>query len=369
MSTEVATTKAQTPATWKDTLANAMPSIAESLPRHITADKFRQVAATAIGSTPALKQCMQRNPAAVLTALASCAKDGLLPDNKQAALVPYKDNLTYIPMISGVLMRMRNSGEVESISAEVVYENDHFDVVLGDDPRIDHKPNWKTDRGGPVAAYAIIRMTSGEVYREVMSKQQIEDVKSASKAKGGPWSGPFVLEMWRKTVLKRAAKYCPLSDERIRTMLDRDNDLYDLDQPRQPTPMQSRFEKLRAEAPRPRYGQAEDEQPSRDINEDIEDAEFIEATPTPQTGLDDGEAEEPVTSHETGKLQDTLSPSEESSASPPPNAKEFYAESMAKLKGAHKTERKKVLDDIIFNPHWDDLSKSQQDTLQNAAEA
>lgn len=234
MTTEVATTQQKAPARWKALLDQAMPSIAESLPAHVTKQKFRQVAASAIGSTPMLRECLESNPAAVLSALGQCAADGLLPDGRKAALVPFRDNkrnrldLTYIPMIAGVLQRMRQSGEVLSITSRVVHKNDTFEIDYGDEDRISHKPCMDGEPGPRIGAYAIIKLKGGETYREFMTAKQIKAVKDASRAKNGPWTGPFEDEMWRKTVLKRAAKYCPFSDDLV-SLLDRDNSFYDPD--------------------------------------------------------------------------------------------------------------------------------------------
>lgn len=381
---EIVKTEGAAPApakrTWKVTLEEAMPSIAAGLPRHITPDKFRQVAATAIGSTPDLLDCMHKNPRAVLTALANCAKDGLLPDNREAALVAFKGNLTYIPMISGVLKRMRNSGEVASISSAIIYANDTVDYVQGDDEKLVHKPKWDGDRGEAVAAYAIIKLTSGETYREVMSKKEIMAVKNASRAKGGPWSGPFELEMWRKTVLKRAAKYCPLSDERIRDMLDRDNDLYDLDAVRAPQPsMRDAFRaapaipytQARAEAHDPDTGEIIDADVVRDINEDIEDTDPGE-TPS-QPGEDAGE-DSPVQASQADALPEQSpepASGDASAAQSEPEqdegAKRFYAATMKEIRAATTAgQREAALKGAKANGYWDLLTDAQRAAINKA---
>jgi recombination protein RecT len=110
-------------------------------------------------------------------------------------------------MVGGVLKLIRNSGELESIAARIVFENDKFEYQLGDDEKIVHTPLLKGMRGQPMGAYAIAKMKEGAIYREYMTADEIEAVKNASKAKDGPaWSGQFYLEMWKKSVLKRLAK-------------------------------------------------------------------------------------------------------------------------------------------------------------------
>lgn len=260
---------------WRARLDDNLPAVMEALPSHISHDRFKRIAANAIASTPDLRKCMDSNPGKVLTALLQCAQDGLLPNGREAALVAYGGDLTYIPMISGVLKRMRQSGEVKSVRARIVHENDEFEIIYGDDERFDHKPAM-SERGEPVGAYAIIELADGEVYREWMDKAEIEKVKQAAKAKKGPWSGSFELEMWRKTVLKRAAKYCPMSAD-LQEMMDRDNALYDLDvvERRIPT-ARDKFASLAAQPERMTF----DDVPARDVNDDEDVVE--EAAPEPE---------------------------------------------------------------------------------------
>lgn len=356
MTNAVATTNRNVPA-WRGTLDKAMPSIIESLPAHVTPEKFQQVAATAIGRTPMLKQCMESNPQKVLLALSDCASDGLMPNGKEAALVPFNDrknnrlDLTYIPMISGVLKRMRQSGEVSGISARIVHENDVFEYHEGDDERLRHVPAWQ-DRGNPVGAYAIIKLRSGEIYREVMSKSDILAVKNASKARGGPWSGPFELEMWRKTVLKRAAKYCPFSDERMQVMLDRDNELYDMD--RAQAPKRSLLESF-----------AEDENPPVDVAGEEED--IIDVVPSSYDHGDE-EGAAPLPENEAAPSTD---PEPEAKPAPSQNTEKqkFYVDTMRRMKNAKlKDERVRILDEVSRNPLWKELDEPKQNKVIEAAE-
>lgn len=273
----------QVPA-WRSRLDANLPAVMEALPAHIGKDKFKRIAANAVASTPALKRCMEKNPGAVLGALLRCAQDGLLPNGREAALVPYKDDLTYIPMIAGVLKQMRNSGEVKSVRARIVHENDEFKIIYGDDERFEHDPAL-SNRGSAIGAYAIIELADGEVYREWMDRDDIMKVKGAAKAKGGPWSGPFELEMWRKTVLKRAAKYCPMSAD-LQELMDRDNALYDLEAVevrREPT-AKAKFASLQSAPERLTF----DEVPAKDISDD--EAEVEPEKPTAKRARKDIDA-------------------------------------------------------------------------------
>lgn len=208
------------------------------LPNHIPVEKFKRVVVVAVSQNPDLFHADRRS---FFNAAQKCAVDGLLPDGRQAALVVYNTKtkvrlpdgtseerwvpaVQYMPMIAGVRQRMRNSGEVLSAEAHVVYRNDKFFQKFGDDPAIVHEPPpFGTERGDPVGAYAIIKLKNGEVLREVMDKQQIERVRAISKSKDGPaWKGWWD-EMARKTVMRRCAKAAPNSAD-VDTLLDRDEE-------------------------------------------------------------------------------------------------------------------------------------------------
>ena len=227
---------------FKQNLELAAPSIAEVLPRHVDLDRFKRIVASAVASNKDLSRAAAENPTSILTSALACAKDGLIPDGREAALVVFNTKIKgqngeqdrwaataqYMPMIGGILKMMRQSGEVASLSSHVVYEADEFDYELGDEEKIIHKPALVEDRGKMVAAYAILKTKDGGIYRELMGRDQIMAVKSISKtASKGPWSGPFESEMWKKTVLRRLAKRAPLSTDVI-DLIQRDDDMYDL---------------------------------------------------------------------------------------------------------------------------------------------
>ncbi|MEM1088151.1 MAG: recombinase RecT [Pseudomonadota bacterium] len=240
---QVATKPRQSPLDrFKQKVDLAAPSIEQVLPRHVDMDRFKRILLSAVGHNDDLKRAAAENPQSILTSALACAKDGLIPDGREAALVVFNTKTKgksgerdrwvataqYMPMIGGVLKMMRQSGEVQTLSAHVVHDRDEFDYQLGDDERIHHKPALVDDRGKMIAAYAVLKTKDGGVYREIMGRDQIMAVKGISKtASKGPWSGPFEGEMWKKTVLRRLAKRAPLSTDVI-DLIQRDDNMYEL---------------------------------------------------------------------------------------------------------------------------------------------
>ena len=65
------------------------------------------------------------------------------------------------------------------------------------------------------------------VMREVMDRDQIEQVRKVSRSgNGGPWKDWWT-EMARKTVTRRLSKRLPILDARIAEAIQRDDDLMD----------------------------------------------------------------------------------------------------------------------------------------------
>ncbi|HSW34700.1 MAG TPA: recombinase RecT, partial [Steroidobacteraceae bacterium] len=164
--------------------------LAQALPAGIAADRFIRVTLTAIQLQPELLECDRKS---LLLACLRAANDGLMPDGREGAFVVFKGKkgkaAQWMPMYAGLLKKVRNTGELVSISANVVYERDHFDYELGDEERIVHKPAIG-DRGKPIAAYAIAKLKSGGIEREVMDATAIRQVQAVSRATSddGPWA-------------------------------------------------------------------------------------------------------------------------------------------------------------------------------------
>ncbi|MFN3891952.1 MAG: recombinase RecT [Beijerinckiaceae bacterium] len=197
--------------------------IAAALPPHIPVERFMRVVLTAVNSNPDLLRADRRS---LFEAAMKAAQDGLLPDGRDGAFVMFKDKAQWMPMVGGILKKVRNSGELLTISAQVAYEKDRFVYVLGDDEKIEHEPHMDGDRGKPRLAYAIARTKDGGIYREIMTVSEIEKVRAVSRAaKNGPWVSWWE-EMAKKTVIRRLAKRLPMSSD-LDDLIRRDDELYD----------------------------------------------------------------------------------------------------------------------------------------------
>lgn len=196
----------------RGTLTKMSSEFQAALPPQIPVEKFIRTTLTAVQMNPELLQADRRS---LLGTAMKAAQDGLLLDGREAAPVIFNTKegkmVQYMPMVGGILKKIRNSGELATISAQVAYENDQFEYTLGDDEAIMHKPFLGADRGKAIAVYAIAKTKDGAIYREVMSVSDVEKVRASSRAKnGGPWV-QWWDEMAKKTVIRRLSKRLPSS--------------------------------------------------------------------------------------------------------------------------------------------------------------
>lgn len=220
MATQAAEQSANPVAVIRQNLTAMAPEFKAALPAHVSVEKFSRVAMTAIQNNPDLVSSDRRS---LFGAIVRLAQDGLLPDGREAALVMFGQKVQAMPMIAGVLKKIRQSGEVAKVSAQVVYSNDQFEVRYGFDEDVIHVPPLLSEsRGEPIGAYATAVLKDGSKLLEVMSKEEIEKVRSVSRAKGnGPWVS-WWSEMARKTVMRRLSKRLPMSTDLEEEVFARD---------------------------------------------------------------------------------------------------------------------------------------------------
>lgn len=128
----------------------------------------------------------------------------------EAYLVPYGDQVTFIPGYRGLIKLAWNSGQLRTIAARVVHENDEFSYAYGLHPDLVHKPG-RGDRGGITDVYAAATLLDGGAEFEVMSVAEVEAIRARSRAgKKGPWVTDWEA-MSRKTCVRQLAKWLPMA--------------------------------------------------------------------------------------------------------------------------------------------------------------
>lgn len=226
-STQTAVAEADKPQTITEILTSAKfkAQMALALPKTLTADRLTRIVLTECRKTPELRRC---NPQSFFGAVLQCAQLGLEPGSAlgHCYLLPYgngkakdgRPNCQLIIGYRGMIDLARRSGQIISINAYCVHKKDDFVYELGLHPDIKHRPSAEAERGPVTYVYAVAQLQGGGVQFEVMSRAEIEAVRSQSKAgTRGPWVTHWE-EMARKTVVRRLFKYLPVSTEALRAV-------------------------------------------------------------------------------------------------------------------------------------------------------
>jgi recombination protein RecT len=229
---------------FRDNLNRMSPEFAKVLPPHITPDRFVRTAMNAIQQNPSL---LELDRGSLFGAVMRAASDGLLADGKQGAIIPFKGKAQWMPMVYGILMKVRNSGELASIAAQLVYKNDKFKYwVDSDGEHIEHEPELFSDRGELIGTYALAKTKDGAVYIEVITEKQMQDIKNASRSKdSGPWNSVFADEMRKKSAIRRLAKRLPMSTD-VEAIIQAEDSDYELAKPVTNEPRPERKSRLDA---------------------------------------------------------------------------------------------------------------------------
>ncbi len=197
---------------------NVQKQFAMALPRvGITAERMTRFALTALNRTPAL---LKTQPQTFLACVVQSAQLGLDPSGitGEAYLIPYKDVCTFIIGYRGLLKLARRSGKIKEAAAHVVHEKDTFEFEYGLNSRLVHKPSTEKDPGPMLYAYAYAKFIDGGQAFEVMTKEQVDAIRTRSRAgNNGPWVTDYP-EMAKKTAFRRLAKWLPLEPEDYRAV-------------------------------------------------------------------------------------------------------------------------------------------------------
>lgn len=214
-------------------------TIASLLPAHFPPDRMLKLALGALRTNPKLTGA---SLSSLLGAVVTCAQLGLEPNTPlgHAYLIPFdkRENRggqwvtveTQVQVVigyKGLLDMARRSGEIESISAHEICQNDKFEFEFGLDERLTHSYKLTDQRGPVVGFYAAAKLKGGGRCFEVMSLADVNAIRDESAKKNrakkdaqgryiitGPWADHYV-EMGRKTVLRRLVKWLPISIENL----------------------------------------------------------------------------------------------------------------------------------------------------------
>lgn len=193
-----------------------------ALPKHMNADRTLRILMTEMRRNPELNKCTIQS---VLCSIMHASQLGLEIGSLlgQGYLVPYNrcidkrsnryaKECQFIIGYRGMIELSRRSGDITSLIAHAIFENDFFEFQYGLNEKLNHVP-VQTNRGNFIGAYAYATIKGGGHAFGVMFKDEIEMIRKFSKtANSGPWVNHYE-EMGKKTVVRRLFKFLPISAE------------------------------------------------------------------------------------------------------------------------------------------------------------
>lgn len=174
---------------------------------------------SALVSDTKLRSC---DPLSLRKCIANVVTAGLTlsPVMKFCYLIPRRINgqmeSTLEISYMGLIKMMTDSGTVAKMEAHIIYRNDEYDIQYGARPIFEHRPVLE-NRGEMIAVYAVAHIRGVDPQVELLTKDDVLEIKKRSQASVGPWID-FEAEMWRKSAIKRLFKYLPkteMSDQLI----------------------------------------------------------------------------------------------------------------------------------------------------------
>lgn len=195
-----------------------------------TALEFLTNVVSSVQRVPKLLECTQET---LLNSFMTMASLKLMPSavSGEAYVLPYENKKKGVMEAQfqlgyqGLVTLLYRAG-IKSIVAEIVRAGDRFTLTNG---KVHHEVDIFSERGVPTAAYVILTLPSGETIEKAMAKKEILEIAERfSKSYGGfgPWDPKQDPQgwMWRKTVLKQAAKLAPKNPELSKAIAEDNKD-------------------------------------------------------------------------------------------------------------------------------------------------
>lgn len=137
---------------------------------------------------------------------------GLDALNAECYLVPYGKQLNFMPSYKGdvKLVRRYSTRPIKDIYAKLVREGDVYEEIIDHGvASVNFRPLPFND-GEIKGAFAVCVYEDGSLIYDSMSLKDLENTRSASKAKNSPAWEKFTGQMYIKTVLHRLCKHIPI---------------------------------------------------------------------------------------------------------------------------------------------------------------
>lgn len=174
-----------------------------------TVDRMIRAFGLELRRNPKLKSC---NELSLINAFKRCCELGLEPNCDRVHLISYGGECQAQIGVQGWRTLLWRNPAVASVYGYPVFEADEFDITLGDQIKIHHKPNLD-DGGALKGAYAIVKLKNGELLYKHCNTSELDQSKKVSpgaKSPSSPWN-QYPEQMAVVAALRKLARSCALS--------------------------------------------------------------------------------------------------------------------------------------------------------------
>lgn len=196
--------------TFSNMLTTELENNREALPEGFNVQRFVQNGLALLNGNDNLREFAQKYGTTQI-------KQGMLRGaflnldflNNEAYLVPYGKTLNFMQSYKGdvKMVKRYSTRPIKDIYAKLVRQGDEFaEEIINGNPLINFKPIPFND-GPVIGAFAVCLYQDGGMVYDTMSLKDLENTRSASKAKNSPAWSKFTGQMYLKTVLHRLCKH------------------------------------------------------------------------------------------------------------------------------------------------------------------
>lgn len=249
---------------------------------------------------PAITTCSRGS---IANCLLDMVTQGLSPAKTQCYFIAYGNELQMQRSYFGTVAVLKRLKEVKDIYAEVIHQDDTFEIGADDLGRIvvkNFEPKFENMDKPLVGAFAVVQETSGEKVYTIMTKKEIDQSWSKTKAYKNTVQQEFSQEMAKRTVINRAAKMFVNTSDDSDLMIDAisrtTSNEYEDDERKDVTPKVEKTKKLAERFSKPESKQPEQstvpavkqpekapEEPKKEVIIEHEDEEEEEHEPEQRT--------------------------------------------------------------------------------------
>ena len=176
-----------------------------SLPKHYNAGNALNSAFLVLQK---IKGIERATPASKSKALLDMVLQGLSPAKDQCYFIIYGNELQMQRSYFGTVAAVKRLDGVKKVRAEVVHEDDEFEIGSDEDMELVVKkftPKFENQDKPIIGAFAMIKTDEGTDFT-VMTKKEIDQSWAQTRQKNNRVQQNFGQEMAKRTVLNRAAK-------------------------------------------------------------------------------------------------------------------------------------------------------------------